>query len=240
MLQKSTLPTIVAAAMGISLFCSLGVWQLHRAEQKRALHGQFLEAAKLPPVSLDALPSDTSPLWRQVQLSGTFLDSTILLDNRVRGGQQGYEVFTAFQPEHGPAVLVNRGWLPAGASRAAWPVVDTPTGHRMIEGRLAPVPSTGIRLGGATQFEVLAAHRWRAQHLDDEGLRAALALPLRTYTVLLAQEAPDGFARQWQLPEADDGKHTAYAVQWFAFAAIALGLAARAVRRQMKTGESDR
>ena len=160
----------------------------------------------------------------------------MLLDNRVRNGRQGYEVYTVFLPDEGQALLVNRGWVPAGASRADWPRIPTPTGRRVLEGRLAPPPSTGIRLGGDVQFEALAPGRWRAQHLDDAGLRAALGLALRSYTVLMAPSEPDGFVREWVLPEADDGKHTAYAVQWFAFAGIAFGLAGRALWRQVKKG----
>lgn len=233
MLQKSSLVTIVLATCGIALFCALGSWQLHRAEQKRALHREFLAAAALPPRALDTLNVDP-PLWSEVHTIGVFDDRTVLLDNRVRNGRQGYEVYSVFRPVEGLALLVNRGWVPAGSTRAALPDTAPPSGMRSLKGRTAPPPSTGIRLGGAVQFEALGRRLWRTQHLDDAGLRAALELPLRTYTLLMDQAEPDGFLREWLLPEADDGKHTAYAVQWFAFAFIALGLAMRALVRQTR------
>lgn len=236
MLQKSSLPTIAIAVCSILLFCVLGAWQLQRAEQKRALHRDFIAAASLPAQPLEDIDGQSPPFWREISTTGAFDDLTVLLDNRVRNGRQGYEVYTVFKPDHGLALLVNRGWVPAGQSRAGWPATNTPRGHRSLEGRVAPPPSTGIRLGGAVQFEVLAPGRWRTQHLDDEGLRTALGLPLRSYTVLMDANEPDGFAREWALPEAHDGKHTAYAVQWFAFAGIAFGLALRALRKQMKKG----
>ena len=65
MLPKSALATITLAALGVSLFCSLGVWQLHRAEQKRALHQQFLAAADLPVQPLESFPPESAPLWRR-------------------------------------------------------------------------------------------------------------------------------------------------------------------------------
>lgn len=236
MLQKSTLPTIVIAACGIALFCALGNWQLARAAQKRALHSAFVAAASQPAEPLAVVAGSTTPLWREVSTHGVFDDRTVLLDNRVRNGRQGYEVYTVFKPDEGDALLVNRGWVPAGVSRSDWPAIETPGGHRALQGRVAPAPSTGIRLGGAVQFEKLAPGRWRTQHLDDAGLRTALGLRLRSYTLLMAATEPDGFAREWALPEADDGKHTAYAVQWFAFAGIAFGLALRALRKKMKKG----
>lgn len=237
MLQKSALPTIAIALCGIALFCALGNWQLHRAEQKRALHREFVAAASLPPQPLEVVDKEPAPLWREVSTTGAFDDRTVLLDNRVRNGRQGYEVYSVFKPEQGVALLVNRGWVPAGASRAEWPAISTPGGSRSLQGRVAPPPSTGIRLGGAVQFEALAPGRWRTQHLDDDGLRTALGLPLRSYTLLLAASEPDGFSREWALPAADDGKHTAYAVQWFAFAVIAFGLALRALRKQLRKGK---
>ena len=236
MLQKSALPTIAIATCCIALFCALGAWQLQRAEQKRALHREFLAAANLPAQPLEVLAKEPTPLWREVSTSGAFDNRTVFLDNRVRNGRQGYEVYTVFKPEHGDALLVNRGWVPAGASRKEWPAIDTPVGSRSLQGRVAPPPSTGIRLGGAIQFEVLAPGRWRTQHLDDAGLRTALGLPLRSYTLLMAANESDGFAREWALPEADDGKHTAYAVQWFAFAGIAFGLVLRALRKKTRKG----
>ena len=240
MLPKSTLATITLATLGVALFCGLGVWQLHRAEQKRALHQQFLAAADLPVQPLESLPLESAPLWRQASVTGAFTDLTVLLDNRVRNGRLGYEVYTVFKPDQGEPLLVNRGWIAAGASRAEWPAIQTPTARQTLEGRLAPPPSTGIRLGGAVQFEALAPGRWRTQHLDDAGLRAALGVPLRAYTLLMASPDTEGLSRDWSLPEADDGKHTAYAVQWFAFAGIAIGLALRALLRQQKKEPASR
>ena len=234
MLPKSALATITLATLGIALFCSLGVWQLHRAEQKRALHSQFLAAVDLPAQPLEGFTLEPAPLWRQASVAGTFMDLTVLLDNRVRNGRLGYEVYTVFKPDQGEPLLVNRGWTAAAPSRAEWPRIQTPVGRQILDGRLAPPPSTGIRLGGAMQFEELAQGRWRAQHLDDTGLHAALGVPLRAYTLLMASHDPEGLSREWSLPEPDDGKHTAYAVQWFAFAGIACGLALRALLRKKK------
>jgi surfeit locus 1 family protein len=71
----------------------------------------------------------------------------------------------------------------------------------------------------------------RTQSVDFPALSVALAVKLEPFLVLLDDGMANGYDRQWVLPVADDGKHQAYAVQWFTMAAcIPLLLAYRARR----------
>ena len=94
-------------------------------------------------------------------------------------------------------------------------------------GRLAPAPSTGLVVGDAARPERLGPDLWRLQHVDFAALDAAFAPGFLPMLVYLDEAEPGGYDRDFVLPAVDDGKHTAYAVQWFAMAgavAILLGI----------------
>ena len=230
MSQRSAVwPRVAFALTLIALMIALGCWQLDRAEQKRALHAAFERQLEVAPLdlALHAAEPLTSHAWRRVSGQGRYEPPILLLDNRVRDGRVGYEVLTTFRLDDGARILVDRGWMQAPASRTELPDVRLPAEVARIHGRLAPPPSTGIVIGDAARPERLGPDLWRLQHVDFAALDVAFApgfLPMLVY--LDATEA-DGYDRDWTLPAADDGKHTAYAVQWFAMAgavAILLGI----------------
>jgi cytochrome oxidase assembly protein ShyY1 len=52
-------------------------------------------------------------------------------------------------------------------------------------------------------------------------LSAALGRELAPRQVLLDPGVPDGYVRDWSVPGTAPDRHLGYAVQWFAFAAVA-------------------
>lgn len=113
----------------IGIVCSLGNWQLRRAQQQEKNQSFMDMQAKLPVKNLLDLHGDK--LFRQVFVQGYWLpDMTLYLDNRPnKKGQAGIEVITPFclherdrYPHggrqdkkmrcNGPVLLVKRGWLP--------------------------------------------------------------------------------------------------------------------------------
>ncbi len=220
-----TLAIVLAVAAGL---CGLGLWQLDRARQKRDLHAAYLRVATAPRVAWSALDGVNVPdkLWRAVAATGHYLPGTVLLDNRVRHGRVGYDILTPFKLASGPVVLVSRGWVQAPARRGDGLALTPPAvGVQTLAGRIAPAPSTGISLGSPQPPEALEPSRWRVQKIDFLALAAPLNAALEPYLVLLDDDQPDGYERQWALPAADDGKHTAYAVQWFTMSVVVLILA---------------
>jgi surfeit locus 1 family protein len=185
----------VLALLVMALLSSLGFWQLDRARQKRELHELFLERFDEPALDLGlhAAVPPAGQAWRAAHASGRYEGPTLLLDNRIRNGRVGYELPALTPPPVAPAT---------------------------IRGRLAPPPSTGIDLGSAGPPERVASDVWRVQHIDFAQL-AALSPP-GFLPVLLYLDAtePGGYDRAWLLPAPDDGKHTAYAVQWFTMAGV--------------------
>src|SRR5215470_15799417 len=120
---------LAALAMvgAVAFFVAAGGWQGRRMHEKEALREQFDAAAAQAPVELSTLSADTdwgALRYRNVVASGAYDERRqILIDNRVHNGRPGYYVVTPVVLADGRAVLVNRGWTPLGASRAALPRV---------------------------------------------------------------------------------------------------------------------
>lgn len=217
------LPTVAAVA-AVALFVAAGYWQGRRMHEKEALRAQLELAAAQAPVELSALSTDSdwSALrYRTVVAPGAYdARRQILVDNRVHEGRAGYHVVTPFVLVDGRTVLVNRGWTPPGASRAAPPEVMPPTGNVTVIGRIA-IPSAGfIELSR----EPPAGAVW--QNVDPARFTATtgvVVLPL----VIEATRPPapdDGLVRDWPAPDFGVEKHRIYMLQWYALAALAVVL----------------
>jgi surfeit locus 1 family protein len=124
-------------------------------------------------------------------------------------------------------VLVDRGWVPAGARHADRPDIATPAGPITLSG-LAVLPSSrffGLSATGNTpgwRDEPLPV--W--QRLDLQAFAAQSGLPTQGLIVQLDASAPAGFVRDWPRPDARIERHYGYAMQWlgFAIATVAIWL----------------
>jgi surfeit locus 1 family protein len=208
------LPTLATAA-AVILFAALGIWQLGRADDKRALASDF--AAASPAIEWRQLPADP-PRYLRVSARGHY-DSghQFLLDNRSHDSVAGVEVLTPFVLDDGNAVLVNRGWLPFGATREDLPAIDVDDDTRTIVGRIDDLPRPGVWLKAS------AATGWPrlVQYPRMEELSAQLGRKLAARQLLLDPAVPDGYVREWTVPGTTADRHLGYAMQWFAFAALA-------------------
>src|SRR5436190_1425982 len=134
--------------VGLSIACVfLGRWQWGRHEGKLAMAQQVDHAYGAAPASLaELLPVPTQPLpsdeeWRPVRARGTYLgDETVLIRNRPNeNGEFGYEVVVPLRVDGGPVLLVDRGWIPNGASGARPDAVPAPpSGEITVLARLRP------------------------------------------------------------------------------------------------------
>jgi len=212
------LPVLVALiALGTST--AAGFWQLDRERQKAAL-GQAIRAAETaPPHDLsDARSHLPSLLWRRVILHGRYLPTdTVYLDNRVHQGRIGYHIVTPFElADRRLILLIDRGWIPIGASRSELPVIATPSGILRVEGRLAPMPGKTLELARVDPSQPV----WL--NLDLDRFRQGRNLDPAPFVVQQSAPAEPGFVREWPAPNVGTDKHRAYAMQWFAMAIVAL------------------
>lgn len=212
------LMTLLTVAL-LAMLISLGRWQLRRADEKRALYDSFAAGsdATLPIVA--ATPP--LPRYQHVEAVGHYDEARqVLIDNMVESGQAGYFVITPFELQDGGWLLINRGWVAVGASRAVRPAVPVDAQRRTIHGRADNLPSPGIQLGTravlAPPYPVVASfptHDEIAALIKEA--RWARAAPL----ILLDPSESDGYVRHWSAPGFPPMRHIGYAVQWFGLAA---------------------
>jgi surfeit locus 1 family protein len=209
--------TLLTLALLVMLV-ALGRWQLHRADEKRVLYDSFASGAAATRRIDQATPA--IPRYQQVEASGHYDESRqVLIDNMVNGEQAGYFVITPFALDGGGWVLVNRGWVPLGASRAARPSIPVADSPRQVRGRADHLPTAGIQMGTpaplSPPFPVVAnfPHRDEIARLLHE-----TAWTEATDVILLDPAEPDGYVRNWSAPGFPPMRHIAYAVQWFGLA----------------------
>lgn len=211
---------LVAALLGSALTASLGLWQLDRAAQKRALQQAIARQAERPALDNAALRGEAGEVHRAAQLQGQWVaERSVWLDNRPMDGRVGFIVVTPLRLSgRSDAILVQRGWAPRNAAdRSALPPLSTPPGEQRIAGRLAAAPSRLFELGAGQGGPI-------RQNLDLAAFGAETGLRLVPLVLLQTDAAGDGLRRDWPAPTVDIHKHYGYAVQWFALAALILGL----------------
>ena len=215
--------TSLLAAVFISLFVSLGYWQLDRADYKRALYAEFENRQASTAVDLNqdysGQLSTEELLWRPVRASGEFLEAyQILLDNQVSATHAGYYVYTPFKlAKNGRVVLVNRGWLVADADRSVSPELVSTTGVVSINAIAKQIPKTGLLLKDLPP-EQMSATVYRVQRINIAELGELTNLDLLPYVLRLEADSGHGYLRQWRVPGSGEKMHLGYAFQWFAFA----------------------
>lgn len=213
----------LAAVATVALTARLGVWQVDRGAQKRALQAAIDERSQLPPLQAGALARTAEAAQAQhhrlIRLQGQWAPgATVYLDNRQMHGRPGFFVVTPLLLPDGSAVTVQRGWQPRDqADRSKVVEAPTPAGVVAVEGRIAPPPA---RL---YEFEQPGTERIR-QNLDLDAYARETGLALRPLSVLQTDAAPDGLARDWLQPAVDVARHEGYAFQWFALSALVAGL----------------
>ena len=209
-----SLQATLLVLVGVVAVSHLGVWQLNRAAEKQAL----LDQITVGETTTRTLTADASALQRYqtVTANGRYdAAHQVLLDNMPSmQGMPGYRVLTPFELSSGGWVLVDRGWLPIGASRSVLPSIDVGATERTIVGRLDDVPRPGMRLGKAPDGTTWPRVMNYPEHAD---LERVLDRALGERIVRLAPEQPDGYARTFEMrPDFGPNRHIAYAVQWFA------------------------
>lgn len=226
--------TIAAVVVG-AIFCRLGLWQLERADQKRAILEHHNTAMKSEPLSVLVGGDTENQLYRQVILRGVFDQRRqFLIDNRIVAGQAGFEVITPYflhnedLPDNS-YVLVNRGWIGHGGDRLVAIPEDPQLGVVTTLKGIVTKPSKGLVLGesAANSESLQGQDQWPVilQYADYGTIAAKLdKMPLLD-AVVVAAEGQDGmFQYNWQPVASGVEKHLGYAFQWFAMLAALITL----------------
>lgn len=213
----------------VVVMINLGLWQLHRLQEKRDFNALVESRQDLPvePVQ-DVLPATAEfadadgVVFRTVSAVGTYLpDEEVVVRGRSFEGKSGAWMLTPLRLDDGTAVVVNRGWVPLQAGLAVRPEWSPPEGEVRIEGLLVATQTRG-RFGsidpeGERLDELARADVGRIQEQVDEDLVPGVLQLDRQ------DPAQDGdFPVPIGPPELSEGPHLNYAGQWFIFTTIAI------------------
>lgn len=218
------LPTLVFG-LAIASFVALGFWQIGRAAEKARQAADLMTQGQLPTLALGQDLVAAEPLrYRDLSATGVYeADGQILLEARRHAGKTGFHVVTPLRIDGGETrILVNRGWIPGDSQGGPTPA-PVPAGAVTVTGPAhIPVPPALVLHAGAD-----AATGWggRWPYLTIDLYRATVPHPVQPVVILLDSTSDaGGFVRDWPKEMPKEGMHLGYAVQWFAFALIALAI----------------
>ena len=212
---------LLLASFGlVALVClRLAFWQLDRLHQRREANDVALAARAAPVVTLQpANIGDPHLGGRRVQATGHY-DHThdVVLRGRAYKGVPGVELVSPLVLEDGRrAVLVHRGFMPTPDAVTVQTDSVREFGKVRVEGIAELMGS-----GNGVRLERGSGITWARLDL------AALSnsMPYQLAPVYIRQ-SPDSslprFPRRLEAPATGDGPHLNYAIQWFAFAGMAV------------------
>lgn len=212
-------PFLIGAALVIQ-FAGLGGWQISRGLEKRAVQELYSDDAGFTAWSAR---TEVRP-YQRLRLQGRFdSERQFLLDNIILNSRYGYYVVTPLilDADNG-VLLVNRGWIEK-AGNGVVPVLPTIDAASVtVHGRAGSLPRAGYKMGAAVSpgsaWPKLAVYPTLAE------ISAELGQDVLPFVLLLEPDDERGFVRHWVPEEMGPGQHFAYALQWFAMAAVLAAL----------------
>ena len=210
----------LAMLAGVALTIALGYWQLRRADAKQALQNRISELAQQAPIIIainDVKLEDVE--LRPIEARGRYEPRyVVFIDNRVYKHQPGYYVMMPLRLAGSEKMLlINRGWVSAGAERNQAPQVKTPEGEVVVRGTAVAFSERFLELSS----KVAEGNVW--QNMLLERYRQATKLHVQPLIMQQAESGQDdGLVRDWPPVDLKRNTHLAYAVQWFALAAAIL------------------
>lgn len=232
---------IVAVALA-AIFVRLGLWQLDRRAERRAFNAHIATGLRAAPAPFaDVVRAGSSARYRRVTLTGTpdYAHERVL-GARTNGGSPGVHLLTPVRVAGSDtAVLVNRGWVysadGANVDATRWRESATMTFIGWAETfatDAAPGTAPAMLPAAAGGPPIL-------RRLDRDAASAGLPYPLAPMLLVATSASPlpadsAGLPVRLAPPALAEGPHLGYAIQWFAFAAIAVvgaGVVALKTRR---------
>lgn len=238
MVRKLFTPRWILIHLGvialITLMINLGLWQLDRLDNKRAMNRAVAERTVQPVIpynsALQENPDKPKNLeWRRVELRGAYrVDKSVTLINRSSNGAAGYNSLVPFQMETGEVMLVNRGFVPLATANP-----KAPAGPLQIEGYLR-VSQSRSTLGAIDNTDVTNTE---FQRVDIPLIMKNVGAPPLEHFLQLIKESPSTNS-EWPepvaLPEPSEGSHLSYAFQWFFFCFVAFVAWVVVIRRRLR------
>jgi len=223
-MQYSFKPTLFLSFFCLILFTalfSLGLWQIDRASEKKALKAVIDSRIQEPARSLNE-SQDELQAHRQANAKGKFIsEDEFLLDNIIHQGKPGYYIISPFEIADTKAIiLVNRGWIPQNRDRKILPDIPHPLKKNEIEGVLVKPRSKPVILGSIDHPISETPPLW--YYMDTKVFEQVNKYKVLPLVLRLKPSKKSSLVRKWPKFEAKSGMHIGYAIQWFVFALFVL------------------
>jgi len=206
-------------------FAALGVWQLERRAWKLDLIArvdQRVHAAPrpLPPRDRWAAigPADA---YRRIRVQGVFLHASETLVQALTERGAGFWVLTPFRTQAG-VVLVNRGFVPPDRRSPADRAQGQTSGTTVVTGLLR-LSEPG---GGFLRSNAPARDRWYSRDIPAIARARGIGGAAPFFIDVDARANPGGWPVGGLTVIRFRNTHLAYALTWFALAALSTGGAA--------------
>ncbi|MGL5866812.1 MAG: SURF1 family cytochrome oxidase biogenesis protein [Dermatophilaceae bacterium] len=240
MVRRLVTPRWLGAVLLAALFAvacyHLGWWQYDRHVAKLERNDRLDAFYRADPVPLRSVltPAGVDPgrEWSRAVVRGRYGPGPVFVRGRTLNGKPGLELLWALMPDDGgPALVVDRGWVPVAAEGAAVlpPAPPAPTG---------PVQVVGwVRRSEASRGHNLPAGQLASVNVAEAGRELGLGV-LPAYLQLESERLADGSSppRPEPLgePERSLGTHLAYAYQWWLTMALGFWLVWFGIRREVR------
>jgi surfeit locus 1 family protein len=229
-MSRRSIVFCILAALAAALFVRLGFWQLARLHAKVRRNVTIAAQQRMATVPFASLPPDTAAAhYRRASVSGAFdYDAELVAAGRTYQGSPGVELLTPLRlAGSDTVVLVDRGWVyspdAASVDHARWRERDSVTLVGYVE-QYAPDAATA------------AARDPRiVRRITRRAVASRISRPVAPYYLVQTSDTASSHPVRREMPVLDEGPHRGYAIQWFAFALIAIGGAVAVVWRERRT-----
>ena len=211
---------VAVVALAYACF-RLGQWQFHRLQETKAANAVITHNLRAEPVPVDRVlgvgrPVSPADQWRRVRATGQYVESgTVTVRYQTLNGATGVDVVTPLRTTSGPALLVDRGWVPTPNVGTARPhIPPTPTGT---------VTVVGWARGDATGDATTVTDR-STRAVSSAAIAPTLRFPVYGGFVDAQSETPRPAHPlvKAELPDLGNGPHFFYGLQWWFFAVLAV------------------
>lgn len=211
--RRALWPVLLAAAIGLSILLSLGIWQVQRLGEKQAQISALEQRLKAEPIGLAAALANVDVEAIKVAVSGRFLATPALRKIAVLRGGPGFDVLQPFITEEGVNLLVQRGI--AGEGQA----IEAPQGditligllrlHNQAQGRFDP--DNNPVQNQWNWWDITAMYQAAGLKAPPQSGLLLQLLPKSSGTETLFVDPPKATLRN---------NHLGYAITWFGLAVV--------------------
>ena len=217
----------IISLLCISLFLSLGFWQLDRANEKENIVNLYEQRQLLDAIALNSIGESTieDKYYRNYKIKGRYINQTFLIDNKIKDKQPGFNVISLFQISSSKEIiLVDRGWIKMKGQRQEIEQNFKFLNNQGIEKNVQEINGYIYpREKSYTIGDISTSKSWPRllQAINFEEIKSTIKkdkLFVEGIVFRLNSNNKFGFKRDWKIVFMDSTKHLGYAFQWFSMA----------------------